>query len=122
MSSKLISVYIDGKQVTVKKLDLKETLDSVRKKLAEKISNSNLFALEGGDKIELSDESGLNLEDILINGKKLYMVTNLNVSSPKPTPPKKNTPLKDAKLIENIGHLKIYQYPNVTLSDIELAY
>ena len=119
MSSKLISVYIDGKQVTVKKLDLKETLDSVRKKLAEKISNSNLFALEGGDKIELSDESGLNLEDILINGKKLYMVTNLNVSSPKPTPPKKNTPLKDAKLIENIGHLKIYQYPNVTLSDIE---
>jgi GTP-binding protein EngB required for normal cell division len=115
----LISVYIDGKQVTVKKLDLKETLDSVRKKLAEKISNSNLFALEGGDKIELSDESGLNLEDILINGKKLYMVTNLNVSSPKPTPPKKNTPLKDAKLIENIGHLKIYQYPNVTLSDIE---
>ena len=119
MSSKLISVYIDGKQVTVKKLDLKETLDSVRKKLAEKISNSNLFALEGGDKIELSDESGLNLEDILINGKKLYMVTNLNVSSPKPSPPKKNTPLKDAKLIENIGHLKIYQYPNVTLSDIE---
>ena len=119
MSSKLISVYIDGKQVTVKKLDLKETLDSVRKKLAEKISNSNLFALEGGDKIELSDESGLNLEDILINGKKLYMVTNLNVSSPKPTPPKKNTPLKDAKLIENIGHLKIYQYPKVTLSDIE---
>ena len=119
MSSKLISVYIDGKQITVKKLDLNDTLDSVRKKLTDKISNSNLFALEGGDKIELSAESGLKLEDVLIDEKKLYMTTNLNISSMKPAPPKKNIPLKDAKLIENIGHLKIYKYPQVTLSDIE---
>ena len=52
MSSKLISVLIDGKQITVKKLEVKDSLDVVRKtKLSEKITNENLFTLESGDRI-----------------------------------------------------------------------
>ena len=47
------------------------------------------------------------------------MITNSSVSSPLLPPPKKNIPLKDAKLIETVCHLKIYQYPKVALSDIE---
>ena len=64
MSSKLITIYVDGTQLTVKKLDLNDTLDKIRQKLADKISESNLFTLESGDKIEISDESELKLEDI----------------------------------------------------------
>ena len=73
MSSKLITIYVDGNQLTVKKLDMNDTLDKIRQKLADKISESNLFTLESGDKIEISDESELKLEDILVDNKKLCM-------------------------------------------------
>ena len=43
MATKLVSVFIDENQITVKKLDPNDSLDVVRKKLADRISNSNLF-------------------------------------------------------------------------------
>ena len=116
MSSKLITIYVDGTQLTVKKLDLNDTLDKIRQKLADKISESNLFTLESGDKIEISDESELKLEDILVDNKKLCMT---QVSNKETSSNKKNAPIEGSKLIENIGKLKIYQYPEVKLTDIE---
>ena len=116
MSSKLITIYVDGTQLTVKKLDLNDTLDKIRQKLADKISESSLFTLESGDKIEISDESELKLEDILVDNKKLCMTQASNKES---SSKKKNTPIEGSKLIENIGKLKIYQYPEVKLTEIE---
>ena len=80
------------------------------------ISDSIFFTLENGDKIQISDESDLSLEDILIEEKKIYMTTSGKSES---TPIKKNTPIPGAKLVENIGKLKIYQYPEIKLNDIE---
>ena len=65
MTSKLISIYLDGQQLTVKKLNLNDSLDKVCKVLSEKINDSYLFQLENGDKIQLSDEPEITVEDIL---------------------------------------------------------
>ena len=55
------------------------------------------------------DESGITLTDILIDNKKIYMTSKI----------KKNTPISGATLIENIGKLKIYKYPQIKLNDLE---
>ena len=112
MSSKLISIYLNGNQITVKKFDTKSTLDQIRKNINDKINDSILFTLESGDKIQISDESSLTLEDILIDNKKIYMTKEAGTT-------KKNIPLPGSKLIGNIGKLKIYQYPEVKLNDFE---
>jgi hypothetical protein len=54
MATKLVSVFIDENQITVKKLDPNDSLDVVR------ISNSNLFRLDGGDKIKYKFLMSLN--------------------------------------------------------------
>lgn len=113
MTSKLISIYLNGQQLTVKKLNLNDSLDKARKLLAEKINNSYLFQLENGDKIQLSDESEITVEDILVEGKKLFM----KGSGEKPN--KKSVPIEGAKLIGNEGKIKIYQYPEIELTELE---
>lgn len=60
MATKLVSVFIDENQITVKKLDPNDSLDVVRKKLADRISNSNLFRLDGGYKIKYKFLMSLN--------------------------------------------------------------
>ena len=60
MATKLVSVFIDENQITVKKLDPNDSLDVVRKKLADRISNSNLFRLDVGDKIKYKFLMSLN--------------------------------------------------------------
>ena len=60
MATKLVSVFIDENQITVKKLDPNDSLNVVRKKLADRISNSNLFRLDGGDKIKYKFLMSLN--------------------------------------------------------------
>ena len=70
MSSKLVSIYLNGNQITVKKLNLNEKLSNIRSLLSDKIDDSYIFTLDSGDKIGLSDESDISLEDILIDGKK----------------------------------------------------
>ena len=60
MATKLVSVFIDENQITVKKLDPNDSLDVVRKKLADRIFNSNLFRLDGGDKIKYKFLMSLN--------------------------------------------------------------
>ena len=35
---------------------------------------------------------------------------------------KKNTPISGATLIENIGKLKIYKYPQIKLNDLEESF
>ena len=112
-SSKLISIYLDGNNFAIKKLKLSDTLNIIRKNIGDKISESILFTLENGEKINILDESGLTLEDILIENKKINMISN------KDSQIIKNTPLPNSKLIEQIGKLKIYKYPEVTLNDIE---
>ena len=71
MSSKLVSIYLNGNQITVKKLNLNEKLSNIRSLLSDKIDDSYIFTLDSGDKIGLSDESDISLEDILIDGKKI---------------------------------------------------
>ena len=117
MSSKLVSIYLNGEQITVKKLCLSDTLKNIREKLSDKINDSYLYTLENGDKIGISDESELTLEDILIDNKKIYMTKNENIS--KSNPKKKNIPIEGSKLIGNIGNLKVYQYPEIELTDFE---
>lgn len=73
MSSKLVSIYLNGNQITVKKLNLNEKLSNIRSLLSDKIDDSYIFTLDSGDKIGLSDESDISLEDILIDGKKIFM-------------------------------------------------
>ena len=46
------------------------TLDNIRKSLSDKINDSYLFTLENLDKIQISDESDLTAEDILVDNKK----------------------------------------------------
>ena len=84
-------------------------MHNIRKIISDKISDSSLFTLENDDKIEISDESGITLTDILIDNKKIYMTSKI----------KKNTPISGATLIENIGKLKIYKYPQIKLNDLE---
>ena len=112
MSTKAISVFINGSQVTVKKLDLGETLDSVRKKLADKISEANLFTLADGDKIDITDEGEWTLQDVLIDGKKINLTSISNqastsISNQPSVPPKKNFPIQGAKLHGKEGNLDI---------------
>ena len=109
--SKLIAVYVNGNQLAIKKLNFKDSLDIIRTNISDKISDSTLFTLESGNIIDISDESGILLEDILIDKNKINMVSKKIIE--------KAVPLPDAKFIENAGKLKIYQYPNVKLSDIE---
>lgn len=40
--------------------------------LSDKINDSYLYILENGNKIGISEESALTLEDILIDVKKIY--------------------------------------------------
>lgn len=80
MNNKLTSIYIDGTHKLDINLDLKDNLDLIRYKLADNISNSNLFTQKNGDIIEILNESEKKLEDIIIEDKKLYMITS------KPTP------------------------------------
>ena len=124
MSTKAISVFINGSQVTVKKLDLGETLDSVRKKLADKISEANLFTLADGDKIDITDEGEWTLQDVLIDGKKINLTSISNqastsISNQPSVPPKKNFPIQGAKLHGKVGNLDIYKYPQVIFTDME---
>lgn len=58
--------------MTVKKLCIINTLDNIRKSLSDKINDSYLFTLENGDKIQISDESDLTVEDILVDNKKNF--------------------------------------------------
>lgn len=80
MNNKLTSIYIDGTHKLDINLDLKDNLDLIRYNLADNISNSNLFIQKNGDIIEILNESEKKLEDIIIEDKKLYMITS------KPTP------------------------------------
>lgn len=80
MNNKLTSIYIDGTHKLDINLDLKDNLDLIIYKLADNISNSNLFTQKNGDIIEILNESEKKLEDIIIEDKKLYMITS------KPTP------------------------------------
>ena len=114
--SKLVSVYLDNNQFTVKKLKLNNSLDIIRKNIGEKVLESSFFTLENGDKIEIADESGITLQDILIENKKIFMISN---KKPGPIKIEKNTPIEGSEEIGKIGHLKIYKYPNIKLSDIE---
>lgn len=98
MSSKLVSIYLNGNQITVKKLNLNEKLSNIRSLLSDKIDDSYIFTLDSGDKIGLSDESDISLEDILIDGKKIFMTAEKII--------KKNIPIEGSKLIGNIGKLK----------------
>lgn len=83
-------------------------MHNIRKIISDKIIDSSLFTLENGDKIEISDESRITLTDILIYNKKIYITSKI----------KKNTPISGPTLIENIGKLKIYKYPQIKLNDI----
>ena len=76
-NSKLIKVYLDGKQITLKKFKINYFLHNIRKINLDKISDSSLFILENGDKIENSDESSITLTDILIDNKKIYMTSKI---------------------------------------------
>lgn len=57
MNNKLTSIYIDGTHKLDINLDLKDNLDLIRYKLADNISNSNLFIQKNGDIIEILNES-----------------------------------------------------------------
>ena len=116
MSSKLVKIYLNGQQITAKKLCLSDTLKNTREKLSDKINDSYLYTLKNGDKIGISEESEITLEDILIDNKKIYMTINEDTSK---SIPKKNTPIEGSKLIGNIGNLKLYQYPDIKLTDFE---
>ena len=114
--SKLISVYLDNNQLTVIKLKLNDSLDLIRKNIFKKVPENSLFTLENGDKIEITDESGITLQDILIDNKKIFMSSNKKF---EPIQIEKNTPIEGSEEIGKIGHLKIYKYPNIKLSDVE---
>ena len=43
----------------------------------------------------------------------------INEYTSKSIPKKKNTPIEGSKLIGNIGNLKLYQYPDIKLTDFE---
>ena len=113
MNIKEISIFIDGNLVDIKKLDINETLCSIRKKLEGIISNSNLFINKKGDNIDISDESQFILQDILIDDKniKIISISNQKLTTKKNSfISKKNIPIEGAILRDKIGNLNIYQY------------
>ena len=114
MNIKEISIFIDGNLVDIKKLDINETLCSIRKKLEGIISNSNLFINKKGDNIDISDESQFILQDILIDDKniKIISISNQILTTKQISfASKKNIPIEGAKLTDKIGNLNIYHYP-----------
>ena len=69
--------------------------------------------MENEDKIQLSDESEITVEDILVEGKKLF----IKGSSAKTK--KKSVYIEGIKLIGNEWNIKIFQYPEIKLTELE---
>jgi tRNA A37 threonylcarbamoyladenosine biosynthesis protein TsaE len=95
MSKALVKIIVNDKDFCTKKLNLKETLNEIRKKIKYE-NNTNILFMNGDSPISLEDEKEITVEDILKN-KNLYLkggalklyinnqfITNIEMSKEEP--------------------------------------
>ncbi len=63
-----VKVELDEQIKCTKHFELKETLESIREKIKEKIGNA-FFLDKDGNIVDKEDEKDMNLEDILLDSK-----------------------------------------------------
>lgn len=122
-SKKIIKIKLDEQNKAKKKFDINCTLSDARIELKNVINTQFLFLDNEKFVIDKELESEQKICDILvkdiiflksINKNKIKDEININI---KP----KNVPLPEATLLKEEGKLKIYQYPQIELTNKEEA-
>ena len=110
MANVLLGIFLNGNSLTMKKFSSTENLENVRKILSSIIPDDANFIMDE-NKILKEDEKDILIEDIM-KDKKIYMESNTkNNENINKKPKSYNQPMKGSKLIEKLGELEIYLYP-----------
>ena len=117
MSRVLVKIILHGNVLMAKKLNITDQLSNIRASISN-IPDDAYFLYEG-DKIPKIDENDITIEDIL-QDKKIFMEFENNWSS-KSEIKSSFQPIIGSKLIERIGNIDIYLYPNTKFNPEEDA-
>lgn len=121
MESQIFSIVLDDKNKTKMKLDINSSLSDIKLEIKKKIKIN--FSFLDNEKFFIDEEleNEMKIND-LKSDNIIYLKSNdkneiqedikINIK------PKKN-PLPDAKLIEDKGKYKIYQYPRIEFTPFE---
>ena len=125
----LIEIFLNNKLVLNKKLNISNNLPTIRKTLADKITQDFQFEFPNGLKLDIDEEEDFTLEEIIKENKLNLFCKNFNnineetpIKNEEPaiTPDNfPNVPLKESNFIEESEGLKIYSYPNYDFSPEE---
>ena len=121
MESQIFSIVLDDKNKTKMKLDINSSLSDIKLEIKKKIKINFSFLDNEKFLIDEELENEMKIND-LKSDNIIYLKSNdkneiqedikINIK------PKKN-PLPDAKLIEDKGKYKIYQYPRIEFTPFE---
>ena len=106
MSNKLINIHLNS----FKDLNLNYSLETVKRNIIDAI----VIKKNNGEKVDISEESKLTLNDIIEDKEKINLILTTEKKSDI-----KNKPIPGSRLIEKKGKIEIYNYPNGKVNDVE---
>ena len=106
MSNKLINIHLNS----FKDLNLNYSLETVKRNIIDAI----VIKKNNGEKVDISEESKLTLNDIIEDKEKINLILTTEKKSDI-----KNKPIPGSRLIEKKGKIEIYNYSNEKFNDVE---
>ena len=119
MIKQTVHIYLDGKNIGVKKISLEMNLEELRNQLKGKINDALFYIKEG--MIDFNDEKDYQVKEI-IEDSSIFLRSqpkNEIKLEEELTIIKKNEPIQGATEIRKVGEITLYQYPDINFNDNE---